>query len=535
MFHFLHQESKTMVGAAFLVGVLSFGSRFIGLIRDRILAGTFGAGNTLDIYYAAFKFPDLLFQLVVVGALSASFIPLFLKQGKHGGAPTKKAWDFTNSVLHFLGMCLIFFCLLCLLFSNPLAQVIAPGFPEWKQTLVAQFLRVLLLAQFFLGISMVFGSVLQGMKRFYLYALAPILYNFGIIFGALFFVPWFGIQGLVWGVVLGAVLHFLLQGYGVWKAGYRYQKIFEFSEDLKLLLRLMGPRLLSLGISQINFLIMTVIASGLVLGSVTILNFAYNIQFFPIGVIGVAYAIAAFPSLCESAQEKETKQFVDIFSTAVRHMLFFLVPMMIIFLLLRAQIVRVVFGAGIFDWQATILTADTLAFFVLSFFAQGLVFLFTRAYFAFADTMTPLIIGVMSTIINIFASLYFTSVLGVVGFGLAFSLSSVVQLVLLWAPLRGRLGSLQESFLLRSLFIMTTAGMLSALVIQFLKPIAVHFFSLESFFGVLFQGIFCGGFGLLVYGLVSWYLHSPEMNDFIRIFHKKVIKRIVPPESISLD
>ena len=535
MFHLLHRESKTLVGAAFLIGFLSFGSRIIGLVRDRILAGIFGAGNTLDIYYAAFKFPDLIFNLFILGALSASFIPLFCHYLKRDGVASKQAWEFTNTVLHALVILFAFISLLFSIFAQPLAAIVAPGFPEWKQVATADFLRILLLAQFFLGISMVFGSVLQGLKRFFLYSLAPIFYNIGIIFGAVVMVNWLGEKGLVWGVVFGSVLHLVIQLYGVYHAGYRYEWSLRWTKDLGEVLRLMFPRVLSLGITQINFIAMTVIGSYLTVGSLTILTFAYNIQFFPIGIIGIAYAVAAFPSLCRCVQEKNTQEFIHIFSATVRQMLFFLIPMMIVFLLLRAQIVRVVVGAGLFDWEATILTADTLAFFALSFFAQGLVFLFARAYFALHDTMTPFIAGLVSASINIIASLYFSSLMGVVGFGIAFSLSSIIQLILLWAPLRGRMGSLQEFLILRSLFIITTAGMLSALVIQLLKPISVAWFPLETFFGVLFQGLFAGGIGLFVYGFVAWYLGSPEMRDFLGVLQKKIGKKFIPSESISID
>src|SRR3990167_1998276 len=204
MFHLLHRESKTLVGAAFLIGFLSFGSRIIGLVRDRILAGVFGAGNTLDIYYAAFKFPDLIFNLFVLGALSASFIPLFCQYLKRDGVASKQAWEFTNTVLHVLAILFASLSFFFSFFAEPLASFIAPGFPQWKQLATAHFLQVLLLAQFFLGISMVFGSVLQGLKRFFLYSLAPILYNLGIIFGALVFVDRLGEIGLAWGVVLGS-------------------------------------------------------------------------------------------------------------------------------------------------------------------------------------------------------------------------------------------------------------------------------------------------------------------------------------------
>lgn len=531
----LHRESKTITGAAIIVGVLSFASRIVGLVRDRILAGEFGAGDVLDIYYAAFKIPDFLFSLLVIGALSASFIPLFTKHYKAIGKNVS-AWKLTNNVLNLIAVTFAIISILLFIFADPLSQLIAPGFHPTKQETVAAFTRVMLLAQFILSISVVYGSVLQGMRRFFLYSLAPIFYNIGIIFGAFFFVDRMGIIGLAWGVVLGAILHFLVQLYGVLQAGYTYEWRFLWRDKESVeIIKLMGPRVLSIGVSQINFIIMTIIASGLAVGSVTVFNFAYNIQFFPIGIIGIAYAIAAFPALCDHANKKHFNKFIETLSATTRQILFLIVPMMFIFMILRAQIVRVVVGAGAFDWAATILTADTLAFFSLSFFAQALVFLYARAYFALHDTITPFVAGVISGVVNIFASLALVHIFGVVGLGAAFSISSLVNLVLLWAPLRNRLGSIGELKILQSLYIISTASIAAAIMTQVLKPIMVHFISLETFFGVLFQGLVAGGAGLVVYGVVAYFLKSPEMFDFIAAVRRKFFKKQIPEEALSTE
>jgi len=201
--------------------------------------------------------------------------------------------------------------------------------------------------------------------------------------------------------------------------------------------------------------------------------------------------------------------------------------------LLRAQIVRVVVGAGLFDWQATILTADTLAFFTLSFFAQAIIFIQHRLYFALQDTVTPFVIGIVSTVVNILSSFYFIDQIGVIGFGAAYSLSSILQMILLWNPLRTRIGSLGGFALLRSLFIMTSAGLACAVVIQFLKPVATHIFSLQTFFGVLFQGIFSGGIGIIVYVFVSWILKSPELNESLSVLHRRFFRKVKPTEVIT--
>ena len=216
--HIFSQESKTIVSAATIVATFSLLSRVAGFIRDRILAGTFGAGQTLDAYYTAFLLPDFVFNLLVVGALSASFIPLFLTYiGKH--PQFDRAWKLTNSVLNILALVFLIISVILFIFARPAANLIAPGFDHKAVELTASMMRVMFLASFLLALSIVFGSVLQALKKFFVYSLAPILYNVGIIIGALVFVPLLGAIGLAWGVVLGAILHLVTQCIAVYGTG----------------------------------------------------------------------------------------------------------------------------------------------------------------------------------------------------------------------------------------------------------------------------------------------------------------------------
>ena len=529
----LNGKSKSIASAAALVAFMSFVSRLVGLLRDRTLAGEFGAGDVLDVYYAAFRVPDLTFTLLVTGALSASFIPLFSKR-LLSVSRRRTAWRLTNSILNILGIAFLIIAIAGIIFADPLASLIAPGFNEYKQGIVASFMRVMFISNFLLGLSTVFGSALQGLKRFFLFSLAPVFYNIGIIIGVVFFVDWFGTIGLAWGVVLGAFLHLLVQLYGVMQSGYRYKWILDLDDpDTRSVGKLMLPRALGLGIWQINFIIMTIIASTLAAGSVAVFQFAFNLEYFAIGIFGISFAIAAFPSLSEYAQAHKTEKFIETFSSTVRQMLFFIIPASLLFLILRAQIVRVVLGAGVFSWADTILTADVLAFFALSFFAQALIFLLVRGYFAYQDTVTPLYTGIISAIINIFAALYFTREFGVVGLGIAYSIWAVMNMAMLWIPLRNRVGHLDEVRILRSLFIMTTAGLACGVVMQVMKTVAVQFISLDTFWGVLAQGLIAGGLGLLVYLGISWLFRSPELKSLVAGLRVRLLRKAKTEETIS--
>ena len=531
IFKVLRMQTKTIAGGAIVIGVLSLASRLVGLLRDRIFAGTFGAGETLDVYYAAFRIPDTVFALLVMGALSASFIPIFMKYYSGGELDRFGAWAFTNKMLYLVAGAYVTLAVLGIIFAGPLSHAIAPGFSEFKQANVASFMRVMFFAQFFLAVSTVFGSVLQATKRFLLFSLAPVFYNVGIILGALVLVKWMGPIGLAWGVVLGAVFHMLISCLGMRELGYKFKKPKKLLDpNTTKALALMGPRVLGLGVTQLQFIILTIIASGLAVGSVASFQLAFNLQFFPVGILGVSYAISVFPVLCRHATERDSKAFVDSFSTTVRQLLYLIIPATILFLLLRAQIVRVVLGAGVFGWEETILIADTLAFFSLSFFAQSISYVLVRGLFAFKDSVTPLIAGTIGAVIMVFASLSFSKTYGVVGLAMAFSLTSIIQTALLWVMLRLRSGSLGESRILPGLFKMTIAGIGMGLVVQFAKPLALSVASLETFWGVLFQGAFAGLIGLAAYVGLTYALKSEELAMIRSGLDKKLIQRFRPTE-----
>jgi putative peptidoglycan lipid II flippase len=533
MLSFLHRESHSIIGAATIVGVLAFVSRFMGFIRDRILAGEFGAGDTLDVYYAAFKIPDLLFGLIVVGALSASFIPLFLSRNSDPQRD-RGAWDFANNVVHIVAISMIALSVVLAIFAEPLSHFFAPGFPGYKLDQVVSFTRVVLIAQVLLAISMVYGSVLQSHKRFFLYSLAPIFYNLGIIIGAVWLVDLVGVIGLAWGVVLGSALHLITQILGVSKTGYRYKWKLNFGDrDTRTMFRLMGPRTLGIAIGQLLFLILSIFATTLESGSVTIFQFAYNIEFFAVGIFGVSLAIAVFPTLAQEAAHDNRDEFTRTLITTTRQIFYFLIPMTLLFLILRAQIVRVVVGAGEFDWNATILTADTLAFFALTLIPQSLVFVFSRAFYALKDTITPLTCAIVSALIGILTAFSLEDSFGVIALSIGYSLAAIIQCATMWVLLRQRMGSLRESELVPALLKMTTAGLVCGVVMQFVKPIIVSVIPLDTFLGVLSQGVAAGSLGICAYLFVGYLLGVEDQRELFSVFRRNFLRQSQPKEAVQ--
>ncbi|MFA4941523.1 MAG: murein biosynthesis integral membrane protein MurJ [Patescibacteria group bacterium] len=507
--------------AAGLVAFSSLLSRLLGVFRDRILAGEFGAGDTLDVYYAAFRIPDTIFNLLVLGALSAGFIPIFVGLLKDPikkvisffrGKENEEAWNLACNILNILVVGLFFLCALGIIFAPQLTRLISPGFSPEKQALTVSLTRIMFLSPMFLGIASVFGGILQSFKRFFVYSLAPIVYNIGIIIGALYFVPVWGVYGLAWGVVLGAFLHMLIQLPATFALGFSYKlKINLKDSNLRKIGRMMIPRTMSLATSQINLVVITIIASTLAAGSLTIFNFANNLQSFPIGIFGISFAIAAFPTISAAAFSK--KDLVASFSSTLRQILFFIVPSTVLLITLRAQIIRVIFGTGNFDWEDTILTMDTLALFSLSLFAQACLPLLVRVFYARHDSKTPFFIGLISAIANVAFSLYFSREMGVAGLALAFSLASILNFILLWLALRFSIGQMDETKILVSTIKFSAAALVCGITVQGVKIMVWPFIDMTKFLGVLTQGLTAGLAGIFIYGAVCYLLRAEEFFD----------------------
>ncbi|MEK7632288.1 MAG: murein biosynthesis integral membrane protein MurJ [Patescibacteria group bacterium] len=524
-------KAGSITSAAVIIGGLSMVSRLFGALRDYILAGTFGAGDTLDAYTSAFLVPDMLLQLLILGALSASFIPIF---AKYYGHDDEKAWKFTNTILNVFGVVFAIVVVIAIATAPWAVAVIAPGYGVAKMAMTVQMSRVMYLAELFFAASMVFGSVLQGTRRFFLYALAPIVNNIGIIAGVIIFVPLLGPIGLAWGSVLGAAMHALLQGIGVYALGYKYRPVFNFRDpDLRTTAIQMVPRVLGLAVSQGNFVAMTSVASLLVAGSTTMLDLAYNLNSFPIGVIAMAYAVASFPMLCERAAAKDMPGFVQTFSNAVRQVLLWIIPATVLFLLLRAQLVRLAFGGKNFDWMSTVTTADTLALFAISFAAQALITILVRAFFALEDAKTPFAVAVVAALVNIGLGRMLSMQFGVVGLSAAFSVSAMVQVALLWALLHHRIGDLDEKRILRTTLMISIAALLAGAVTQGVKYAVVMVVPLKSYVSVFIQTGCAGGLGFIAYILLGIFFNNDDMVAFARGVRRKMLRQSKPVEVVN--
>ncbi len=522
MSNIFSSKSQSITGAAIILGAASLASRFMGLVRDRIFAHQFGAGTILDSYYAAFRIPDFIYNLLIVGALSAGFIPVFIRLINKD---KKEAWKVTNSVINILIITMAIVCGVLFIFTPQITRLLVPGFDAERLKMSIMLTRIMFLSPIFLGISGIVGGVLQSTKNFLIYSLTPIMYNIGIIIGATVLYPIFGIKALAYGVVLGALMHLAVQLPTLIKQGFHYQGLFLWKDaNVREIGKLMIPRTLGLASNQLNLLIITILSSTLATGSITIFNLANNLQYFPIGIIGVSFAVAALPTLSEFFAENKKQEMIENLSNTIRQILFFIIPITILFLLLRAQIVRVTYGSGKFDWNDTVDTANVLAFFSISLFAQCLIPLLARTFYAMHNTWWPFIVGITSDVVNIILGITLKNKFGISGLAMSFSLSMIIQMALLWIILHKKLGSLQENKVIITLLKLSVGATLMALVIQYLKFPLSQIVDMNKFWGIFTQGLISGLAGLLVFGIAEHLLKLEEMEKFKSSFKRRWLK-----------
>lgn len=538
----LNGQTKSITLASFILGVAYLGSAILGLLRDRLLASHFGAGDELDIYYAAFGIPDFVALLLIMGAVSAVVIPVF---SEYFTRSKEEAWEFLSALLNLFLISLISVSIILVIFAPYLISLIAPGFSEEKKALAVELTRIMFLSPILLGISNIISGVLQVFHRFFVTALAPLMYNLGIICGILFFVPIIGIAGLAWGVVFGGFLHFLIQLPALISSGFHYKRIsFLSHSSIPKTLKLMIPRSLGLAAGQINMLVIIRIASA-VSGSIAIFNLANNLTSLLIGLVGISFSTAVFPSLSLAFSRKAKEEFSHKFSLAFRQILFLIIPLSCLFFILRAQIVRIVLGAGKFGWVDTRLTAACLGIFSFGLFAQALILLISKTFYATHNTRIPALVSVTTVILNACLSLLFAWLLSfqnifyyffesflklrgiekisIVGLALAFSLSGIFQFFLLLIYLYKKLGDLNFGKVWLSFRKIAVATVLMAICVYSMLYLLAFlpFINTDTVIGLFLQAGFASFLSLLIYIIASFLLKSPELLIFLSSLERR--------------
>lgn len=550
------REYTSISQAAILLGILTLFSQILGLFRDRAIAHFIGPGAELDAYYAAFRIPDLIF-ISLASLASVTVLVPFIVSRMNNGLVTDEARKFLNDIFTVFFFSITIISFVVFLFIPQLVHFVAPGFSLEVQESVISLSRILLLSPILMGLSNLFGSVTQLFRKFFIYSLSPIFYNLGILFGVMILYPIFGIEGLAIGVILGAFMHFLVQLLS--SIGSGFPLFFSFKIDykeIKKVVMISLPRTMGLAFNNIALISIIAIASFFKSGSVSLFNLSFNLQSVPLNIIGISYAVAAFPTLARSVSMGKLDEFKHHLKASARSIVFWSLPIAFLFIVLRAQIVRVILGSGSFSWENTRLVAASLAIFSVSVLAQGMVALLSRAYYAHGNTTKPLLVNLFSSIsIIIFAFVFnnlfqdsimfryfIESLLKVEDIGgtemlvlpMAYSLGSIINFIVQWILIKKDF-LMKEDFIGKTFLQSLGASFFLSVVTYSSLNILAPIFGNTTFWGVFLSGFISGIFGIITFVLVLFLLKNAELIDLVKTLKTKFWKtKVVVPENVEL-
>ena len=547
----MSREVRGMHEAAYVLAAFALGSQLLALVRDRMLASTFGASHTLDLYYVAFRIPDFLFATVASLLSLYALLPVLSRlEEKQKGLMV----SFLRQVLVVFFIAMGVVAGVAFLLAPYLVPLIAPGIANAE---LVSLVRILLLQPILLGASNIVAACTQMRHQFFLYAISPLLYNVGIIIGIVFLYPLWGLQGLGWGVVLGALLHLSLQlPFFLKEKAPSTLPLRVMGKELLSVLVLSVPRTLTLAAGQISLLLLVAMASYFMPGSISIFMFAASLQAVPLTIIGVSYSVAAFPTLARLHAAGDRAAFVRYVEVALRHIFFWSIPATIMVIVLRAQLVRVILGAGAFSWDATRLTAAALALFILALAAQSIVMLVARAYYAAGNTRKPLyfaLVGVGVTVLSalVFVELFLQSAFVRTFIESLLRVADVPGTVVLMLALGSAVGAITQ-FTFSFLFFMRdfqisrlsmgalifqsfAASVIGGAVAYAVLALTGAVGTVNTTLGLVLQGGASGVAGLATVAVVLWMLGNQELTEALGAFRRKLGTATPPLEATDIS
>jgi len=494
----IFSQQGGMFSSALILALMIVVSKIFGFIRYRTLAGYFSSGE-LDIFFASFRIPDLVFEIIITGAFTSAFIPIFIKYQKN----KKELAENISSIFNLIAFFLFIFIVIIYFLMPFLLPMITPGFSAEKNNQIVFFSQMLLIGQLpFLVLGNFLSGLAQAKKVFFITSLAPIIYNLLIILSTVVFVGQFGLYAPVIGVVIGAFFFLIIQLPIYLQFDYFYLPLIKISSGVKEFIRVIVPRVLTVIFAQIDATIDLTLSSLLGAGSYTIFYLAQRLQLLPVSVIGIAFGQASLPFLSELFEEKKLAELKKIIADSILNLFFFTFPIMGMFVFARTPIVRLFYGGQKFDWEATVNTAMALSYFSISLPFHSLYYFITRCFYALLDSKTPFIVSIISIIINTVLSVIFTIYLKLPVWALAisFSVSVVLNVLILCVILSIRLHRLDEKFIFIETFKISLSTFVSSVVSYYLMHLfdglifdtsrTINVFFLLSTIGVIYFAMY---------------------------------------------
>ena len=436
--------TRTVAGAAVLVGLGFLGSRLLGALRAVAIANEYGTSAELDAFWVAIRLPDLVFQVLAGATLAAAFIPVYASYVARRG--DDEAWRLASIVLNWVLLATIALATVVFLAAEWIVPAMAPGLGEGLPNQDelrhdAIFLtRMMLVSPILFAVSGMITGILNARQHFLLPAFAPMLYNLAIIAGAVLLSDRYGVEGLAIGVIVGSGLHLAIQLPALAAAGFRLVPSLNLREPgVQRVLRLMGPRMIGLAAAQVNLVVLTFFASFEGAAAISALNFAWLILLFPVGLFGMSLAMAVFPSLAAQAARGDHGAVREMVASTLRFTMFLSLPAGVAMIFLREPLVRTLLEHGSFDEVSSALVSATLLYFAIGLFAHSAIEVLSRGFYALGDTRTPVAFAVGSMILNLVLAAILVGPLGVGGLALALSIAAIVEAGLLLITLHGRL------------------------------------------------------------------------------------------------
>lgn len=520
----LTKRQTNILSAAIIIMATIIFSQILGLVRQRLLVSIFGASNLLGIYLYGIQLPDALFQVVIAGALYSAFIPVF--SDFLSKDDEKDAHTFASTLLVF---CLIIFTVISIIlfiFAPFFLQIFNLGgkSTESEMMLMANIMRLVIFGQLLFIVGSFFSAILQSYNRFLIPGFAAAMYNLGIIIGIVLLSPSMGIYAPAVGIVLGAGIFMVIQVPFVKRVGFSFiPSLSFFAPGIMRVMHLMWPRTISIGIFQVGTILMLALISFIPNPgrNRVIFDYAQTLAFAPVALFGQAIAQAAFPIL--SKERLKLIEFRATFFSSFMQLLYLVLPVSVLFFVLRIPVVRLIYGAYEFDWQATVLTGKVLAVFALSIFAQALFYLVARAFYALHDTKTPLIVSALSTIgmvgLGMAFILYFQ--LGITSLAAAYTIAGIFQVIILLIVLDRKTGGFDKKTVFLSLIKIFGAAFFTGFALYIpIKLLDQLVFDTTKTINLLLLTGISSIAGLSLYVFLTWVFNVKEATTFLLLFKR---------------
>jgi putative peptidoglycan lipid II flippase len=514
----LENKQESILSAASIITAATIISALSGVLVRRVMIDIFGFSKELEAFWIAFQIPDMMFQLIILGALSAAFIPIFTSKRKED---EPAAFKMSSILMNILLVIFIVVGVFVFIFAREITNFRTGDKIDPEQIeIITKLTRLMIFSQFFFAISNFWTGILQSYHRFVIPALASIIYNIGILIGCYFFADHFGIYAAGIGVVIGAFLHMAIQLPLVLKMGYKYTFSFQIDHTgIKDFFWLMPPRVMAIGANELKKLLLGFFTTSLGNLSFSMMYLASTLMIIPIRFTGTPISQAALPFLSQASNNQELSHFKSLVLQSLNQISFLAFPSSVLLLILRVPAVRFAYGAENFPWGATLMTGRLVALMAVSITVQALVQLLIRAFYALKDTRTPFYITLVDFFLYAILCVYFVfySSYGVVGIAITTTITAFIEFALFLLLLNRKVkGFIDKDFWIPQFKMLVASFLMAVFLYLPFKILDELVFNTTKIVELIGLTLTTGTIGMLVYLYFAALFDIKELQIFTR-------------------